>query len=82
MDKKDTRIMKTIKRQYTTPAAEIIDFTTEDDLMIFFSLGEGGDDEDEAGAKGQRTIVIEDNFEDDEVIEEDFSFGCKYDLLW
>lgn len=67
--------MKTIKRQYITPEAELIELTT-DDLMIYFSIGEGGDDEDEAGAKGMLAGEFDDELEDEE--DEDFRLGCHW----
>lgn len=45
--------MKTIqKKEYVSPEIEVCDFGLDECIMDQYSFGVGGDDEDEAGAKG------------------------------
>lgn len=54
-----------MKKEYFTPKIRIVKMKSES-LMIQFSLGEGDDDEDEAGAKRFTGIIIDDEEEDEE----------------
>lgn len=53
-----------MKKEYFTPKIRIVKMKSES-LMIQFSLREGEDDEDEAGAKRQTYIIIDDETEED-----------------